>query len=187
MATPNTPYPERAHLLQREATDRAARSEMFDAFQHPDLSQQDARQIMQRLHVMAVESAQDLRRCVDAYGWPDPQHHAKDLVSAVLYLAQHAQNDEALQRDSLDLARAAFDEGWMSAEEFAQTVDHLYLGVRGEQEYGTQFHMENGTLLLRPVRDRATVEARRADLGLPTLEEQRNRTEAQFEKLAAGA
>lgn len=186
MSTPVVPYPESEALLEREASDRAERSDMFETFNRDnELSQGDAIQLMQRLRVMSIESAEELRRCIDTHGWPDPRHHSDEVVSAILYLAQHAEGEDGVQRGAIELAQAALDADAISVEAFAQVVDQLYLGLRGKQEYGTQFHMENNNLLLRPVRDQDTVDARRSDLGLPTMQTQREQTEAQFQDLMA--
>lgn len=186
MSTPVVPYPESEALLERETADRAERSDLFEMFNRNDeLPQGDAIQLMQRLRVMSVESAEELQRCIDAYGWPDPRHHSDEVVSAILYLAQHAEGKDSVQRGAIDLAQAALDADTISVEAFAQVVDQLYLGLRGKQEYGTQFHMEDNNLVLRPVRDHDAVDARRSDLGLPSMKTQRERTEAQFQKMMA--
>jgi len=185
MSSPAVPYPESDALLECEASDRAERSDVFEIFNGKDeLSQGEAIQLMQRLRTMAIESAEKLQRCIDAHGWPDPNFHSDEVVSAALYIAQHAEGNDNVQRGAIDLAQAAFDVDTISAEVFAQVVDQLYLGLRGQQEYGTQFHMEDNTLLLRPVRDRDSVDARRSDLGLPPMEVQREQTKEQFRKMA---
>lgn len=186
MSSPVVPYPERDVLLDRETSDRAERSDMFEMFNGEDeLAQGDAIQLMQRLRAMSIESTAELKRCIDAYGWPDPECHSREIVSAILYLSQHVEGQDAVQRGAIDLAQAALDADTISVDTYAQVVDQLYLGLRGRQEFGTQFHMKDGNLLLRPVRDRDSVEARRSELGLSTLTAQRERTEVQFRKMMA--
>ena len=158
----------RAELLRRYAADSVVR----EAF---SLS-------MQKTH--ALDSA-IARRMVDVDtsntawlvgeitrgGWPTRATVGADGVSAAFLLVQHADRDTAFQARMLPLIERAFAAGEVSGAEMALFTDRLATGRGLDQTYGTQADVRDGRAIMKRIRDSAGVDARRALMGLPPLQD----------------
>jgi hypothetical protein len=66
---------------------------------------------------------------------------------------------------------AAYRRGEADGQDVALLTDRL-AGARGEpQVYGTQMDLRDGRIVMKPIRDSAGVDARRAAMGLPPMRE----------------
>ena len=110
-----------------------------------------------------------LKDVVDAVGWPGRSLVGDEGAHTAWMLAQHADQDRAFQRRCLGLLRRAVAEGEASPRDLACLTDRVLLAYGEPQVYGTQLTAQNGQLTPRRLRDRDTVDERRATLGLETL------------------
>lgn len=112
-----------------------------------------------------------LRETVAKHGWPDRATVGDSGATAAFLIVQHADRDTAFQAAMLPAIVAAHERGQIDGESVALLTDRL-AAARGEpQIYGTQSSLENGRLVLKPIRDSANVDARRAKMGMPPLRE----------------
>jgi hypothetical protein len=111
-----------------------------------------------------------LKQVVAEHGWPTRSMVGDDGSNAAWLLVQHADADPAFQRECLDLMTR------LSAEEVlpmnvAYLTDRVLLAEGKKQVYGTQFAEIEGKQQPRPLEDPEHVDERRAEVGLPSLEE----------------
>jgi hypothetical protein len=92
---------------------------------------------------------------------------AKDLKKAYMLL-QHS-TDHSLQKNAIGSVADHVNKGLLSRQELAMLEDRVLVFDSLPQRYGTQMREINGELVPFPIRDSATVDERRAEMGLPTL------------------
>lgn len=158
----------KAELLQRVAADQAARERMVTAMRAgsaPDSA------TMARLSAVDSANTAWLQSMVERHGWPDRATVGDDGASAAFLLVQHADRDTAFQARVLPALEAAHRRGQAQGQHVALLTDRL-ARARGEpQVYGTQAALRDGRMAVDPIRDSSGVDARRAAMGMPPLEE----------------
>jgi hypothetical protein len=114
-----------------------------------------------------------LAAILDEHGWPGVDLVGEDGSTAAWVIAQHADLDPELQQRALELLRAAADGGQASRGDLAYLEDRVAVAAGEDQRYGTQISCETtGTVVAAaPIADQANVDERRADAGLPPLDE----------------
>lgn len=110
-----------------------------------------------------------VRTIIDSAGWLGPQDVGADASAALFLVIQHA--DLATQELYLPEARLAVEEGKLARSSLALLEDRIEVRNNRPQIYGSQVHPVNGTNVFYPIRDEATVNERRAAVGLGPLEE----------------
>lgn len=147
---------------RRDAETRArlaATGELFQGY-HPE---------MEAVH---LENAALLERTIDAIGWPGRSKLDDEGAAAAFMILQHAISQPALQRRGLALMLDAIEAGDANALDAAYLSDRIAVFEGREQTFGTQFDWDaDGLLSPAPIRDAATVDDRRASVGLPPLDE----------------
>lgn len=107
-----------------------------------------------------------LKQIVAAYGWPTVAMVGQDGATAAWLIAQHADRDQAFQREVLALMEPLVRQGQASGKDFA----YLYDRTHYPQRFGTQ-----GSCVSRTewqpfeIEDIARVDERRSAVGLPPL------------------
>jgi hypothetical protein len=122
-----------------------------------------------------------MREIVAAHGWPGRPLVGEDGGEAAWLVVQHATLDAEFQGACLPLLGAAVAAGAAPAWQYAYLLDRVLL-ARGEpQVYGTQYVWAGGGDKSVPWRiaDPAGVDERRRAIGLPTLEENTERINAE--------
>jgi len=142
---------------------------------------EDGGQARRRSQLDLVErsNGERLRALLARCGWPLRAVHGEAAVRDAWQLVRRFEQDLPLQKTvALHLERAIAG-GEAPGAEFARLQDRIAVAEGQPQRYGTQLHQVNACRwVFRPMDDRAQVEARRRQIGLPTLDEQ--------EKLANG-
>ena len=115
-----------------------------------------------------AENAARLSEILEQYGWPGSDLVGADGADAAWLLVQHGDAD--LQQRALELMRESPDPG-VSAADIAMLTDRILVERGLPQLYGTQFQFVDGKLVQDPVDDPDSVEVRRAEVGLPPMEE----------------
>lgn len=155
-------------LLDRFKTDQAIRMEMIDkgsANVSPD--------IQERMSRIDAETDAILSAIIREHGWPGLDKVGLDGTTAASGMLQHLSAET--KKKTLPLVEAGFRAGNVMGQNYAMLVDTVRLGEGRSQLYGTSakpFEAE-GQIVFQPIEDEAGVDARRAEMGLPPLEEYR--------------
>jgi hypothetical protein len=116
------------------------------------------------------ENTRWLKQIVESRGWPTRTLVGKDGASAAWLLIQHADAERKFQRKCLDLM-VKLPREEVSQQDIAYLTDRVLLAEGKKQVYGTQFNTDSGKLRPSPIEDEASVDKRRAEVGLPPLAE----------------
>ena len=121
-----------------------------------------------------------LRTVIAAHGWPGRALVGARAADAAARLVQHARHEAAFQRRCLRLLRAAAARGDAPWHHVAHLTDALRIATGRRQLYGTRFHRRGGALVPLPIERAASVDRRRAALGLPPLAVYARRIQQRF-------
>jgi hypothetical protein len=114
-----------------------------------------------------------LAEIFDEHGWPGWSLVGEDGSTAAWLIVQHADLDPAFQRRGLELLEAAVEAGDASPGDLAYLIDRVRVAEGEPQVYGTQWRIDEtgGWTPATPIEDEATVDERRADVGLQPLDD----------------
>jgi hypothetical protein len=167
----------RDELLRRAEVDQRARractplfAKARDGMVHPDDLTPDERAIVDRLTEVDRDNTRWLGELVEHRGWPSHALVGEQAAVSAWLLAQHADEDPALQRRCLDLMQA-LPAGEVAPMHVAYLTDRVLLAEGASQVYATQMTVVDGEYQPRNLRDAETVDERRAAVGLCTLAE----------------
>ena len=108
------------------------------------------------------------RGVVAERGWPKKSDVGARAAVEFFILVQHA--DLPTQQAMLPLMEAAVAEGEADGSELAYLADRVRMREGRPQLYGTQYRMVDGEPVFHTIEDETDVDARRAAVGLGTLE-----------------
>lgn len=111
-----------------------------------------------------------LKQILENHGWPSRELFGEKAQTAWL-IVQHSDNDLEFQKKALVLLREAVKNGKAPLSEQAYLEDRVLVNQGEPQIYGTQVIKKDGEIVLKPVRDRATLNERRKSVGLGPIEE----------------
>jgi len=156
----------RAELIQMDEYDQAVRAELaadgslFEGY-HP------------RMAAVHDANATRLRAIIERIGWPTEGLVGVEGAKAAHRIAQHSINHPDFMRQCRQLLDEASARGEVPRSQYAYVDDRIRVYEGLPQRYGTQWHDGPTGLEPYPLEDSAHVDARRADLGLPSLAELR--------------
>jgi hypothetical protein len=155
----------RAELIERGRADQAVREEVMEKMRQG--MEPDSADVTEWL---ATDSANTewLKQMVGEHGWPDTTRFGAEAAGAAFLIVQHSP-DTAFQRAMLPLLRRAVEDGAADGQSLALLSDRLAVQAGHPQVYGTQAQVIDGKVVLHPIEDSATVDQRRAEVGLPPL------------------
>lgn len=156
----------RNELLLRVRTDQAAR-EAFMLKQRTTGSVDSAD--VARLGSVDAENTRWLSGVIARQGWPTKAQVGARGVRDALLLVQHADLDTAFQGRVLPLVQQSFAAGELPGADVAMLTDRVAVNHGRSQVYGTQARLVAGHWVPAPIGDSASVDARRATMGLPPL------------------
>ena len=164
----------RAELAERFAADQDVRMRLISAGGFVPDSMAAPSPALAALFAEANETDADNLAFVEAliaeHGWPTPTLVGPDGVSAVFYIVQHSDLD--VQERMLPLAEAAWQAGDFAGHHYAMLLDRTLVHRGKLQIYGTQAGFgPDGEFFMSPVADEAQLDARRAEMGLPPMDE----------------
>jgi hypothetical protein len=119
------------------------------------------------------ENASYLRKLAAEVGWIDEARFGREAALAALRVVDHG-GDLPLALTALPEIRKGIDERSRAAygDPYARLYDQLQLAIGGLQRYGTQRGIRpDRAEVVRPLADPAQVDERRAELGLPPLDD----------------
>jgi hypothetical protein len=166
----------RDELLQMAKEDQDVRRELLERGElfkgyHPQ---------MEELH---QRNNQRLNEIADIHGWPGKDLVGEDGASAAFLIVQHAISMPSLMRRCLPLMQQAAQNNDLDAQSLAYLEDRIRLMEGRSQRYGTQYDWDDdGQMSPCPIEEPDTVNERRAQVGLDTLEENITRIRSSLEK-----
>jgi Family of unknown function (DUF6624) len=160
---PRIPPALRAELATMDSTDQAARQSMTAA------SVTDTG-FMHRLARGDSARTERLEAIVAPWGWPAPSRAGETAAAGAFLVLQHSPSAR-FQRRMLPILDSLARVGEASGQDVALLTDRVLKGQGKPQRYGSQFDIKDGQLILWPITDSASVDARRAALGLMPLAE----------------
>lgn len=150
--------------LATELLDRVARAtEHWDRRAHEQL---DGVRLGQGRHD-DYANAKRLLFVITQYGWPGHQLVGQDAARAAWRIALHADDHPSLQTVATRLMRHAADRGDASLCGWAHLHDRTSLNRLRHQDFGTQYKLGRAGPEVCPTRDPASLDTRRAAVGLP--------------------
>ena len=158
----------RRQLLDRVKVDQDIRMEII----RKDITKRSP-ELDERMKSIDAETDVMLRKIVGKQGWPGTDLAGLDGASAASTMLMHV--PPVTQKQMLPLVEAAFRRGTVSGATYAMLFDHVRIADGQPQRYGTvakPFTAEREVVFF-PIEDEATVDARRAQMGLPPLAEYR--------------
>lgn len=109
---------------------------------------------------------------LDAHGWPGPALVGDDGAAAAVQLLQRGTSRPAAQKRGLALMMDAAQKGQASMIDAAHFADRIAVFEGKPQLFGTQLDWgDDGQLAPAPVEDPDQLDARRAAVGLPPIED----------------
>ncbi|PTL81905.1 DUF6624 domain-containing protein [Vitiosangium sp. GDMCC 1.1324] len=154
----------RDELLRMVDEDQAARR-AAGAAQFKDAATNE------RMKAIDVKNTARMKEIIAQVGWPTKTLVGERASQGAWLLVQHADLDLAFQKQCLPLLEKSVEAGEGSKKDLAYLTDRILVAEGKPQRYGTQFHTVDGKLVPRPIEDEATVDARRAAVGLGTMAE----------------
>jgi len=101
--------------------------------------------------------------------WPGKTMVGEAGAHAAWMIVQHSDEDPAFQARCLSFMRSS-PEGEVAVVDIAFLTDEVLVARNEKQRYGTQIQMRNGRFRVAPVEDEQNLDARRATLGLESIE-----------------
>jgi hypothetical protein len=163
-----SPNPElREELLAMMAEDQAVRTGVA-----PPGDDRTADELFAAWPQVDADNALRMAEILDEFGWPGWSLVGEDGALAAWVLIQHADFNLDLQKRGLALMREAVAADDADPSDLAYLIDRVLVAEGKPQVYGTQLSVdEDGEVTPRtPIEDEANVDARRAEMGLGTLE-----------------
>jgi len=153
----------RDELLAMMAVDQAARNALIASDFQDETALLAMRDIDRR-------NTTRMKAIVAATGWPTRTQVGNPAARAAWLLVQHADADPAFQADCLERMEPLVAAGEASGEDFAYLTDRVLVNAGKRQRYGTQMEQVDGTFQPKPVDEPEALDARRAEVGLPSMD-----------------
>jgi hypothetical protein len=129
-----------------------------------------------QMEAVHLQNADRLETIINHFGWPGVSLVGEEGAEAAFTIANHAISKPAFQRKCLALISSAVQIGDVPARHEAHLVDRIRFNERQPQIYGSIFDWdEHGEMSPWRIEKPETVDARRADIGLPPLAAQRQK------------
>ncbi len=172
-------YPElRDELLKRMASDQKVRVELLSKYKGVPVP----KEVLDEMLKIDDGNTAWIKPLIEQHGWLGNSLVGADGAAAVFLIIQHTQDAE-FRRSSLELLRKAYKEGEARGDHLALLTDRVLMFEGKPQIYGTQTKTtKEGKLELWKIEDEASVDKRRAEIGLGPLAEYVERLRRMYEK-----
>lgn len=117
-----------------------------------------------------IQNTERMREIIKQIGWPTISKVGVEASKDAWLLVQHADHDVGFQTECLDLMKQE-PEGEVARHDIAYLEDRIHVNNETPQVYGTQFDQKDGKFIPQEIENEEEVNLRRAEMGLPTLEE----------------
>ncbi|NTX05132.1 DUF6624 domain-containing protein [Myxococcus sp. CA040A] len=167
-----------ADAKQYEAADPALRDELLKRADED----QDVRKLLvasnfkdeavkTKMREVDASNTAFLKDVIAKRGWPGKALVGARATFSAWLMVQHADQDVAFQEQVLPMLEQAVARGEGSAKELAYLTDRVLVNTDKPQRYGTQLEPVDGKMVPKQLEDPANVNARRAAVGLDSVEE----------------
>ena len=158
----------RKELLAMVEQDQDIRNELIKSgVDHPN------REISARMEAIDSRNMAKMKRIVKRYNWPRAELVGWDGTEAAWMVVQHSPH--SFQKELVPLMQKEYRAGHLSGPNYALFLDRVLAEDGRPQVYGSRAKGFNkdGEPILYPIEDEATVDKRRAEVGLSPLAEYR--------------
>ncbi|MEQ8435505.1 MAG: hypothetical protein RIA71_14830 [Oceanicaulis sp.] len=167
-----------AELAHRAERDQAVRQLIPELLETPGAGPNEATltwfRVMRHMNAIDRDNARWLKAQLEDRVWFTPSQYGDEADSNAFLIVQHATHDRDLMRDVHQRFEELLPEGEVAPDHYALLSDRLAVMDGRSQPYGSQFECVNGEQRLQtPIAEPETVDARRADVGLPTMAQYR--------------
>lgn len=167
-------------LVTMMAEDQRLLQYLFDSGELPSESYHP------RMKVLHEQNAFRLKGIIHAHGWPGISLVGEQAAKAAWLVVQHSVSDPEFMSECVALLEDAVSREDVAGWQLAFLQDRVCTLSGQPQHYGTQFDIdENGWTTPFPIEDSATVNERRARLGLNSIEERQEQMTEQERKRRA--
>lgn len=160
-------------LHRMYTTDQQARVALNNMRTNNNGDSPEVKALIANITAIDKENNAVLKSILKQYGFPGYKVAGIEGSDNFWLLTQHQDEDTAFQNAVLALMKKAVDAKDATPSKYAMLVDRVLVNTGKKQLYGTQFilNKEQNIFQPHPVEDSLNVNARRAAMGLPTLEE----------------
>ncbi|WP_158880411.1 DUF6624 domain-containing protein [Rhodanobacter sp. L36] len=158
----------RAQLLRMVKADQSVRDAWIKVGMTTGPASQDA---IKNLQAVDAANLKKFKPIILRQGFPGPAQVGVDGVEAAFLLVQHADRDPAFQSRVLPQLAALHKRGLISGQDLGLLTDRTLRARDKPQRYGTQYRSDNAhpEMRMQPVEDIASLDARRASMGMPPV------------------
>jgi hypothetical protein len=158
----------RAELEAMLTTDQAHRTEVIELEKQHGRDSREVKEAWAKQTAIDTRNIARLEEIIAAHGWPGSTRFGSKASVAAFLILQHA--DIRYQKRYLPQARAAAAQGELRASSLALLEDRVRLREGQKQLYGSQVTRNSaGEWEPLPLEDEASVDTRRAGVGLGPL------------------
>lgn len=163
----------RAELLEMGHADQEVRARFMAAVDLDDpesfLRTDEGREIWTAMAAVDQRNQSRLDEIVSQHGWPSDELVGAEAASAALLIIEHS--GLKTKERYLPILREAVDSGQTEPSLLAQLEDEVSVATTGYQIYGTEISLDTGVPVLVPIAEPEGLDARRAAMGLPPMDE----------------
>ena len=128
-------------------------------------------ELLEKWRLIDAKNTKRLKEIIEQHAWVNENLVGRSGVSAAFLIVQHS-SDLKFQEAMLPHLKRSFLNGeGVSGQEFALLQDRVLVHQNKLQLYGTQLNILDGELVFDPIFDEEHVDKRRAEVGLPPLDE----------------
>lgn len=139
-----------------------------------------------RMKALHEQNTSRLKEIIGSHGWPGVSLVGDEASKAAWLIAQHSVSDPGFMAECAGLLEDAVTQKQVAGWQLAFLQDRVLTLSGKPQRYGTQLDIDkNGWPIPFPIEDSATVNERRARLGLNSLEERQEQMIEQERKRRA--
>lgn len=125
---------------------------------------------LEELQSVDQDNTQWLKSIVSSFGWPKISEVGKDAAHKFWLLAQHADNDPALQEQILELMAKLIPKE-ATPNNYAYLTDRVLVSKGKPQKYGTQLVDKGSYCFIRETEMPQELNCRRELMGMSSIEE----------------
>lgn len=124
-----------------------------------------------------------IKKIIKDFGWPTYDLVGRRASNAFWLLVQHADRDLAFQKKCLKLLEIAVRDNQAKPINLAYLTDRVRIADGKKQIFGTQYRIEDGKLVLKPVIDQKNLDKLRKKYGMTTMKQQNKKMSVEYKAM----
>ena len=141
------------------------------------------KKIFKKVYACDTKHIISTKNIIQKYGWPTFDLVGKRASDGFWLLIQHADRDLEFQKKCLKLLGSAARKGQAKMSNMAYLTDRVRAADGKKIKFGTQYLIEDGRPILKPVLDPENLEKLRKKHGMETIAQQTRRIKREYAKL----